>query len=64
MSIWAAESKACNLQECKEKGFEDPNEIGDKDVFVMIAIALSKHFPLPSYAIVLYSTAILLEFHV
>ena len=37
-SILAAESKACNLQECKGKGLEDSNAIGDMDVFVMVPI--------------------------
>ena len=37
-SIWAAESKACNLQECKGKGLEDSNAIGDTDVFVVVPI--------------------------
>ena len=37
-SIWAAESKACNLQECKGKGLEDSNAIGDTDVFGVVPI--------------------------
>ena len=37
-SILAAESKACNLQECKGKGLENSNAIGDTDVFVMVPI--------------------------
>ena len=37
-SIWAAESKACNLQECKGKGLENSNTIGDTDVFVVVLI--------------------------
>ena len=38
MSICAAESKACNLQECKEKGLEYSNAIGDMNVFVVVLI--------------------------
>ena len=37
-SILAAESKACNLQECKGKGLEDSNAIGDTDVFPVVRI--------------------------
>src|SRR3954468_17018478 len=35
-SIYAAESKACNLQECKRKGLENSNAIGDTDVFPVV----------------------------
>ena len=37
-SILAAESKACNLQECKGKGLENSNAIGDTDVFGVVPI--------------------------
>ena len=37
-SILAAESKACNLQECKGTGLENSNAIGDTDVFVVVPI--------------------------
>ena len=37
-SIWAAESKACNLQECKGMGLNYANAIGDTDVFVVVLI--------------------------
>src|SRR3954467_12737374 len=37
-SIYVAESKACNLQECKGKGLENSNAIGDKDVFPVVRI--------------------------
>ena len=37
-SILAAESKACNLQECKGKGLEKSNAIGDMDVFPVVRI--------------------------
>ena len=33
-----SESKSCNLQECKGKGLENLNSIGDTDVFVMVPI--------------------------
>ena len=32
------ESKACNLQECKGKGLENSNAIGDTDVFPVVRI--------------------------
>ena len=38
MSIREAESKACNLQECKWKGLEDSITIGDTNVFVVVPI--------------------------
>ena len=37
-SLWAAESKACNLQEYKGKGLEKSNTIGDTDVFPVVRI--------------------------
>ena len=37
-SILAAESKACNLQECKGKGLENSTTIGDTDVFPVVRI--------------------------
>ena len=37
-NIWAAEIKACNLQESKGKGLEDSNAIGDTDVFGVVPI--------------------------
>ena len=37
-SILAVESKACNLQECKGKGLENSNAIGDTDVFPVVQI--------------------------
>ena len=37
-SIEAAEIKACNLQECKRKGLENSNAIGDTDVFGVVLI--------------------------
>ena len=37
-SILAAESKACNLQECKGKGLENSNAIEDTDVFPVVRI--------------------------
>src|SRR3954463_12563586 len=37
-SIKASESKACNLQECKGKGLENSNAIGDTDVFPVVRI--------------------------
>ena len=38
MSIWAAESKACNLQECKGMGLECANAIGDTKIFGVVPI--------------------------
>ena len=37
-SIWAAESKACNLQGSKGMGLEYANAIGDMDVFGVVSI--------------------------
>ena len=37
-SIWAAESKACNLQESKDMGLECANAIGDSDVFGVVPV--------------------------
>ena len=37
-SVYAAESKACNLQECKGKGLEKSNASGDTDVFPVVRI--------------------------
>ena len=39
-SIRAAESKACNLQECKGMGLECANAIGDTEIFGVVPICL------------------------